>query len=88
MRTQQENRLTMLLNNHFPVSILREDYQSALRGKCATVDDSNTWLSHRVVSEFMVSEERKALDKQYEHDKYMVSNVDGDSDYFDKKGEL
>ena len=84
------NSLQNILSGSVPLELLREDYKVELSGSVyVTGSDGRRYISNKTAAEFMVGETKKLLDKEHEHKKFMEQNkYTGDSDYFDKNGEI
>jgi len=67
MRTLSEQQLISILNTKTPLELLRDDYKHRL----AQEADDGGFVSHRIVAKFLASNEKKAMDKAYLHQKMM-----------------
>jgi len=84
MRTLSEQQLISILNTKTPLELLRDDYKSRL----ASNADSKGFVSHQVIAKFLASNERKAMDKAYLHQKMMMLQARPEGDAPDHKGRL
>ncbi len=84
------NSLQNILSGSVPLALLREDYKVELAGSVyLTGADGGRYVSNKTIAEFMIGSTKKRLDKEYEAKRFAAENkYTGDSDYFDKKGQL
>jgi len=88
MRNEETQHLRGLLNQHTPLSILREDYAKSLALDTVTVNGSTRWVSNTTLAKFMLSNERKLMDKAHLDKKFPLINESIDDSYQDPKGRL
>jgi len=84
MITLSEQQLISIMNTYTPLEVLRDDYKHRL----AFSADDNNLVPHHILAKFLISQERKAMDKAYAHKKMLQLQAKPEGDAPDHKGRL
>ena len=92
LKGMTKDSINSIMSSHTPVSALKDEYLMVLSHKVSITDDAgNRYIPHRVVIDFLLSDECRRINQHILNTRLMSSqSSDGniDSDYIDKLGEI